>query len=153
MRDYLRSLLRLQTSHRRVTNYYRPVTDEYRQVTNDYRWVTDDYRRVTDDYIRVTDDSQTTTDESQTTIYKWLESFSEYIYETLFSKRICFSKLSYDSMFTKVMETLLDNKSDNFKFLTSFLLNITAWLTETLTNITLLLYSGVWTHSAPLVFL
>ena len=33
------------------------------------------------------------------------------------------------------METLLDNKSDNFKFLKSFLLDIRDWSTETQTNI------------------
>ena len=33
------------------------------------------------------------------------------------------------------METLLDNKSDNFKFLTSFPLDIRAWSAETQTNI------------------
>ena len=51
------------------------------------------------------------------------------------------------------METLLHKKSDNFKFLTSFSLDIRAWSTETQTNIALLLYSGVLTHSAPLVSL
>ena len=33
------------------------------------------------------------------------------------------------------METLFDNKSDNFKFLTSFSLDIRVWSTETQTNI------------------
>ena len=56
-------------------------------------------------------------------------------------------------MFMKVMDTLLDNKSDNFKFLTSFSLDIRAWSKERETSITLFLYSGVWTHSAPLVSL
>ena len=56
-------------------------------------------------------------------------------------------------MFIKVMETLIDNKSDNFKFLTSFSFDIRAWLTETETHIALFLYSGVWTYSAPLVSL
>ena len=40
-------------------------------------------------------------------------------------------------MFNKVMETLLDNKSDNFEFLRSFSLDITALSTETQTNISL----------------
>ena len=40
-------------------------------------------------------------------------------------------------MFNKVMQTLLDNKSDNFEFLASFSLDITAWSTETQTNISL----------------
>ena len=48
------------------------------------------------------------------------------------------------------METLLQKKSDNFKFLTFFSLDIRAWPTEMQTNIALLLYSGVLTHSAPL---
>ena len=52
-----------------------------------------------------------------------------------------------------VMETLLPKKSDNFKFLTSFSLDIRAWSTETQTNIALLLYSGVLTQSTPLVSL
>ena len=52
-----------------------------------------------------------------------------------------------------VMETLLSKKSDNFKFLTSFSLDIRAWSTEMQTNIALLLYSGALTHSAPLVCL
>ena len=56
-------------------------------------------------------------------------------------------------MFIKVMETLHDNKSENFKFLMSFSLNVRAWSTETQTNIVLFLYNGVWTHSAPLVSL
>ena len=56
-------------------------------------------------------------------------------------------------MFTKVIETLLHRKSGNFKFLTSFSLDIKTWSTEMLTNIALLLYSGVLTHSAPLVSL
>ena len=47
------------------------------------------------------------------------------------------------------METLLHKKSDNFKFLTSFSLDIRGWSTETQTNIALLLYSDVLTHSAP----
>ena len=51
------------------------------------------------------------------------------------------------------METLLHKKSDNFKFLTFFSLDIRAWSTETQTNIALLLYGGVLTHSAPLVSL
>ena len=34
-------------------------------------------------------------------------------------------------MFIKVIETLLDNKSDNLKFLTYFSLDIRAWSTET----------------------
>ena len=38
-------------------------------------------------------------------------------------------------MFIKVLETLLDNKSDNVKFLTSFSLYVRAWSTETQTNI------------------
>ena len=33
------------------------------------------------------------------------------------------------------METLFDNKSDNFKFLTPFSLDIRVWSTETQTNI------------------
>ena len=40
-------------------------------------------------------------------------------------------------MFNKVMETLFDNKLDNFEFLTSFSLDITAWSTETQTDISL----------------
>ena len=56
-------------------------------------------------------------------------------------------------MFIKVMETLLRKKSGNFKFLKSFSLDIRAWSTETQINIPLLLYSGVLTHSAPLVSL
>ena len=56
-------------------------------------------------------------------------------------------------MFIKMMETLLHKKSDNFKFLTSFSLDIRAWSTETQTNIALLLYSGVLTYSAQLVSL
>ena len=43
----------------------------------------------------------------------------------------------------KEMETLLHKKSDNVKFLTSYSLDIRAWSTETLTNISLLLYGGV----------
>ena len=50
-------------------------------------------------------------------------------------------------MFIKVMETPLHKKSDNFKFLTFFSLDIRAWSTETQTNIALLFYSGVLTHS------
>ena len=46
------------------------------------------------------------------------------------------------------METLLYKKSDNFKFLTSFLLDIRAWPKDTQTNIVLLLYSVVLTNSA-----
>ena len=56
-------------------------------------------------------------------------------------------------MFIKVMETLLHKKSDKFKFLASFSLDIRVWSTETQTNIALLLYKGVLTHSAPLVSL
>ena len=51
------------------------------------------------------------------------------------------------------MESLLDNKSDNFKFSTSFPLDVRAWLTERQTNIASILYSGVWTHSTPLMSL
>ena len=51
------------------------------------------------------------------------------------------------------METLLHKKSDNFKFLRSFLLDIRGWSIETQINIALLLYSGVWTHSAPQISL
>ena len=51
------------------------------------------------------------------------------------------------------METLLHRKSDSFKFLTSFSLDIRAWSTETLTKVALLSYSGVLTHSVPLVSL
>ena len=40
-------------------------------------------------------------------------------------------KESLGFIFIKVMETLLDNKSDNFKFLTSFSLDIRAWSIET----------------------
>ena len=53
-------------------------------------------------------------------------------------------------MFTKVMETLPHKKLGNFKFLTSFSLDIRVWSTETQTNI-VFLYSGVLTHSAPLL--
>ena len=53
----------------------------------------------------------------------------------------------------KEMETLLHKKSDNVKFLTSYSLDIRAWSTETQTNISLLLYNGVLTHSATLVSL
>ena len=60
-------------------------------------------------------------------------------------------KESLGFIFIKVMETLLDNKLDNFKFLTSFSLDIRAWSSEMPTNIALILYIGVWTHSAPLV--
>ena len=56
-------------------------------------------------------------------------------------------------MFIKVMETLLRKKSDNFKFLASFSLDIRFWSTETQTNIALLLYKGVLAHSAPLISL
>ena len=62
-------------------------------------------------------------------------------------------KESLGFIFIKVMETLLDNKSDNFKFLTSFSLDVRAWSTETPTNIASVLYSRVWTHSVPLVSL
>ena len=48
------------------------------------------------------------------------------------------------------MENFLDNKSDDFKFVTSFSLDIRAWSTETQTNIDLFLYKGVSTHSALL---
>ena len=62
-------------------------------------------------------------------------------------------KESLGFIFIKVMETLLDNKSDNFKFLRYFLMNIRAWSTETQSNIALFIYSGVRIHSAPLVSL
>ena len=51
------------------------------------------------------------------------------------------------------METLLHQESDNFKFLTSFSLDIRAWSTETQINIALLLHSGALNYSAPLVSL
>ena len=45
------------------------------------------------------------------------------------------------------METLLDNKSDNFKFLTPFSLDIRAWSTETQTNIALFVaYEPILRH-------
>ena len=47
----------------------------------------------------------------------------------------------------------LHKKSDSFKFLTSFSLDIRAGSIKVQTNITVLLYSGVLTHSAPLVSL
>ena len=55
--------------------------------------------------------------------------------------------------FIKVTETLLHKKSVNFKFLTSFLLDIRVWSIERQTNIAFLLYKGVFTHSAPLASL
>ena len=80
------------------------------------------------------------------------ESFFEYIYQTQFSERTWFSKCSYEKMvkkesqnllFIKVMRTVLDNKSNNFKFLTSFSLDIRPLSTEKQTNIALFLYSDV----------
>ena len=62
-------------------------------------------------------------------------------------------KESLRFMFIKVMEILLHKKSDNFKFLTSFSLDVRALSTETQTNIALVLYSGILTYSAPLVSL
>ena len=47
----------------------------------------------------------------------------------------------------------LHKKSDNFKFLMFFSLDIRAWSTETQTNVVLLLYSCVLTHSTPFVSL
>ena len=54
--------------------------------------------------------------------------------------------------FIKVMETLFDNKSDNFKFLTPFSLDIRAWSTEMQTNITFIANIANIVH-APLVSL
>ena len=56
-------------------------------------------------------------------------------------------------MIIKVIKTLLHKKTKNFKFLTSFSLDIIAWSTETKLNIALLLYSSILTHSAPLASL
>ena len=55
--------------------------------------------------------------------------------------------------FNVYLETLLHKKLNSFKFLTTFLLDIRDWSTETQTNIALLLHSGVLTNSAPLVSL
>ena len=57
--SFSQSLLKLQTSHRRVTG-------EYRRVTDDYRWVTDELQTTTYESQTTTDESQKTTDESQT---------------------------------------------------------------------------------------
>ena len=68
----------------------------HRGVQTSRRQVTGDYRRATDDYKRVKDELQTAKEELQLK-YKRLhtndfESFFEYIYKTLFSERIWFSK-------------------------------------------------------------
>ena len=106
-----------QTSHRRVTNDYRQITEDYRQVI---------------------DESQTTTDESQRTTTNHSKSFFGFINKTLFSERIWFPNASLKRWFLlkegksrfdvyiKVMETPLHKKSDNFKFLRSFSLDIRA---------------------------
>ena len=101
IRCHIWSLLKLQTSHRQVTDESQTSAEEsqttiedYRLVTDDYRLVTNDYRLVTDDYRLVTDESQTTTDESQTSHRRLRriipEVFYEYINKTLFSERIWF---------------------------------------------------------------
>ena len=127
------------------------MTDVCRKVTDEYRWVTDDYRRVTD--------------KSQTTTTNHSESFFECIYKTLFSERIWFPNVPMKTWFllkkgkfkiwclSKWWKLSLHKKSDNFKFLTSFSLDIRAWSTKMQANIALLLYSGVLTHSPPLVSL
>ena len=134
-----------QTSHRQLQTSHIRVTDSYRQVTGE---------------------SQMTTDNSQTS-HRQLQQiiskvFFEWTYKTLFSQRIWFAnapierwfltwrrKVS-DLKFIEVIKTLLHKKSDKFKLLTSFSLDIRALSTETQTNTALLLYSRVLIHSGPL---
>ena len=54
--------------------------------------------KTTDGSQTTTDESQKTTDESQTTTDESFLKFFEYIYKTLFSERIWFSKYSYEKV-------------------------------------------------------
>ena len=97
------SLLKLQTSHRRLTDEYRQVTDEYKRVTGELQTSTDKSQTTTDESQTTADGSQTT-GEWQTshkplqTSHRWVTddydelfpNFFEYIYKTLFSERIWF---------------------------------------------------------------
>ena len=85
------SLLKLQTSHRRVTDKYRRVTDNCRRLKTSDRRLQMKHKRRRADFRRVTDESHTTTDES-------ILKFFEYIYKTLFPERIWFSKCSYEKV-------------------------------------------------------
>ena len=68
--SFSQSLLKLQTSHRRVTGKYRQVTDEsqtsYRRLHTSHRRLQTSHRRLQTSHRRVTDESQTTKDEPET---------------------------------------------------------------------------------------
>ena len=104
-------------SDRRVTDDYRRVTDDYRRAIEDYRRVTNNYkqvlRRVTDDNIRIT---------PKVLLNTFLKHYFQkgYGFPNALMKKLFLLKEG------KLKKTLLDNKSDNFKFLTSFSLDIRA---------------------------
>ena len=139
-KHFSRSLLKLETIHRRV------------QTT------TDESQTTTDESQMTKDKSHTTTDESQTnhkqlqTSHRWVTDdyiritpkvFLNIFIKYYFQKGYDFSNAPMKRWFLlKVMETLHDNKSGSFNFLTSFSLDVRAWSTETQTNISFFLYSG-----------
>ena len=131
-----RSLLKLQTSHRRVQTtadeWQKRVTDDYRRVTDDYRRVPDDYRRAIEDYRRVTNNykqvlRRVTDDYIRFTPKVLLNTFTKHYFQKGYGFPNALMKKLFLLKEGKLKKTLLDNKSDNFKFLTSFSLDIRAW--------------------------
>ena len=103
--DHIGSLLKLQKSDRRIQMSHRQLqttTGEPQTTTDGSQMTTDEPQTTIDGSQMTTDESQTTTNESQAShrrLYtNYSESFFEYIYKTLFSERIWFSKCSYEKV-------------------------------------------------------